>query len=354
MGFWSLLFVVSQSCAQILLMCATGYICAYKGIINPTVQKGISALSVAILTPCYLFSQIALAIDIEMLVRLWPIAAFLSLYVVVGTMLGLLGGKILRVSKPETNFIIVAIVFNNLTSINVSLLKNLQDTPAIQYFLIDEDDTPVDAVRRGISFALLATLLSNFLRKPILAKLINKILTIVKATRKMMNPPLYAAIGALIVGTIPTLKSQFFGSNAILYPTVTTTMINLGNLMIPVTLLLLGTQLYNNQPTRKNSEFFPTIGWVALSRFLLVPLLGIPLVYFTRSWYNYYDPMLWFVLMLLSTNPTAINCVNITHLTGTFEEEMSTLLFYTYLITAPILSFMVMLMIVLIENAKLS
>ncbi|CAG8490036.1 6703_t:CDS:2 [Ambispora gerdemannii] len=354
MEFWSLLLSITQSCVQILLVCVTGYVCAYMGMVTPTVQKGLSKLIVAVLLPCYLFTEVAVGIDIDTLIRLWPIAAFMGLYAVLGSTIGWVGGKILGTSKKETNFIITGIVFNNLTSLSVSLLNNIEHTPAVQYLLIDEDDIPADAIRRGISFALLASLLGNFLRKSISTIFKNMILKIVTSIREIMNPPLYAAVLAVIVGTIPTLKNLFFGHNAILYPTITKTMITLGNLSIPITLLLLGTQLNNSPPTAKDSQLFPTIGWVMASRFLFVPIFGISLVYLTRTWYSYYDPMLWFVLMLLSASPTAVNCINLTQLTGTFQEEMSTLLFYSYVLTAPILTFLIMIMILVIQNAKLS
>ncbi|CAG8773440.1 1336_t:CDS:1, partial [Dentiscutata heterogama] len=59
------------------------------------------------------------------------------------------------------------------------------------------------------------------------------------------------------------------------------------------------------------------------------------------SWYMN-DPMLWFVLTLFASGPTAVNCMNLVQLTGTFREEMATLLFYSYITVVPMITFLLM------------
>ncbi|KAG9295712.1 hypothetical protein G9A89_001729 [Geosiphon pyriformis] len=397
MNYGYLFLVISQSSAQILLICIAGYVCARIGLINSTVQKGISELTVSFLMPCLLFSQVASEVDLETLVRLWPIPAFFSVYAIISYALGEFGGKALRLQKSQRNFVSAGIIFNNLTSISVGLIQSIEKTDVIDILLWGKDDKPSEAASRGISYTLLATLLANLLRWSLGTYLLRKqdeethikplvdleehkaeyftsngkssadettpILRsqnaqsskssfhfLVKFMRKIMNPPLYAALIALVVGTTPQLKSLFFGPHAPFYPTITRAMIFIGDTAVPLTLLALGAQL-NNQPRKEGRQTFSAVSLVMTGRFLIMPIIGISLVMLTRSWYID-DPMLWFALMLFASGPTAVNCVNITQFTGAFQDEMATLLFYSYITFALGLTFNVMGMFFMISKVK--
>ncbi|KAG9305021.1 hypothetical protein G9A89_007424 [Geosiphon pyriformis] len=444
MELWTYLFIIAQSCAQILLICVTGYTCARIGIINGTVQKGLSELTVNILMPCLLFSQVASGIDLDTLVRLWPIPMFIGSFALISGSLGIIGGKLLHLTTPQTKFASAGIIFNNLTSLTLPLMYNIGTSEAIEILLWGKNDTPSEATKRGISYVLLATLLGNLLRWTLGAQLLrkeedpiseamfeveearstyghsryydrcskssyetlefsgnfcyaknglkstettplfysdsqspspspspsssssssssssfssfsrkitNSVKNIATTIGKVMNPPLYAAIIALIVGATPTLKSLFFGKAAPFYPTITRAMICVGDTAVPLTLLVLGAQL-SNIPRSKGGNLFPALGWVMFCRFLIMPFIGIGIVMWTRDWFSN-DPMLWFALMFLAAGPSAVNCINITQLTGAFQEEMAALLFYSYAAVAPILTVSVMVMFLAIEKAKL-
>ncbi|CAG8503323.1 7605_t:CDS:1 [Diversispora eburnea] len=164
-----------------------------------------------------------------------------------------------------------------------------------------------------------------------------------------MNPPLYAAILALIIGITRPLKVIFFGDNAPL-AVFTQSIEYIGTITIPLTLMALGAQLAN-LPTRSKGgkSLFPSIGYILICRFLVMPLIGIILVLLTKNWFVQ-DPMLWFILMLLASGPTAVNCLNLAYLNKSFEEEMATLLFYSYMALAPFITIIVMGMLSIIGN----
>src|SRR6266496_3613418 len=48
-------------------------------------------------------------------------------------------------------------------------------------------------------------------------RILNFFRRVIKPIKEIMNPPLYAALLALIIGTIPFLKGIFFGMDAPLY-----------------------------------------------------------------------------------------------------------------------------------------
>jgi predicted permease len=168
------------------------------------------------------------------------------------------------------------------------------------------------------------------------------------AIHRVMNPPLYAALAALIVGTNPVLKQIFFDENSPVYLTFTRTTEHLGNVTVPLTLLVLGAQL-RNIPRARGEEMVPMASCVMTCRFVVMPVIGVILVLVT---YQHYlnDRMLWFVLMLLASGPSAVNCMNIAQLTGTFQEEMATLLFYSYIALAPLLTITLMVMLTVLQS----
>ncbi|CAG8470175.1 6293_t:CDS:2 [Ambispora leptoticha] len=371
MEFTELLSIIAQSSTLILLLCLIGYWCARVGIITTTVQKGLSELIITVLMPSLLFSQVASGTDAATIIYLWPIPVFLYIFAMFSGSLGLLGGKLFGFDSKQTKFVTASIIFNNLTSLTLGLIQNLGTTEAMQFLLWKEEDTPEKAKARDLlsdeesaKRAHLSRKISHEgsfnestpLLRPISSSHAKNFSTASRRVREvmsnvetLMNPPIYAAIAALIVGSIPSLKSLFFGENALLYPTITKSMIFLGNASTPLTLLTLGAQLSNLSSRSKGGKMYSAISWVMIARFMIMPFIGIFLVMMTRDWLVD-DPMLWFVLMMLASGPSAFNCINITQLTGAFQEEMARLLIYSYIAVIPILTVTVMTMFYFIHK----
>src|SRR5688572_23981193 len=114
--------------------------------------------------PCLLFSNIAADIDLDTLIRLWPIPTLYVIFVILGAALGGIGGKLLTLPSSKTNFLITGIIFNNVTSLSLGLLEGIESTKAIEMLFRDENDSPKEAVKRGMSYVLLTTLLGNLTR----------------------------------------------------------------------------------------------------------------------------------------------------------------------------------------------
>ncbi|CAG8679365.1 27769_t:CDS:2 [Dentiscutata erythropus] len=385
MDYYSLFFASAQSSAEVLLVCLTGYLAAKYGIITPSIQKGISNLLIKILLPCLLFSETAADIDLINLIQLWPVPVFYGIFSIISGLLGVLGGKLLHLSFSETKFIIVGIMFNNITSLLLGLLNGMRNTSAMQFLLQSEDDSPAESMKRGKSYIMLTVLFSTLLRWSFGASLLRKespdrhldssalpthkdqimppnertlllsskktnnqfiIPQILTKIYNFMNPPLMASIVALFVGTIAPLKNLFFGDQAPLF-IIYYTMESMGSITIPLMLILLGAQLWN-LPRSKGKEMFASISYVMSCRYLIMPIIGGIMIILTKSLYRN-DPMLWFILMMISSGPTAINCINLVQLTGNFEEEMATLLFYSYICLAPLITVIVICFLALVN-----
>ncbi|CAG8443058.1 6106_t:CDS:2 [Diversispora eburnea] len=331
------IFIASiKSSLHVVLMCFTGYFAAKYGIINKKSQKDLSSVIIKVFMPCLLFSNVAQT-DIEILANLWAIPTTFLIFVTISGSLGYIGGKLLGLSGPNTRFTCTGIIFNNVTSLLLGLLKGLGESDTIRILAWKSDESTKDIIKRGISYVLLATIWTNILRStmiteesPLLGKEENhhpfKLENIKHFLNKIMNPPLYATLLALLVSAIPYLRSLFFSENAPLSP-ISLTIDSLGSVTVPLTLITLGAQL-KNLPRTKGKEIFSTILYIMFNRFIIMPLIGIAIILLTRNWYIN-DPMLWFILIMLACGPPAVNCMNLTQFTGTFQEEMAALLFYS-------------------------
>jgi hypothetical protein len=177
----------------------------------------------------------------------------------------------------------------------------------------------------------------------------NSLRRVLKPIGDIMNPPLYAALFALLIGTIPFLKGIFFGVDAPLF-FLTRTAEQLGTISVPLTLLTLGAQV-KTLPSENGKELVPQILYVMLSRFVIMPIIGTIIVVYTKD-YFLVDPMFWFILMSMSSGPPAVNCMNLAQITGNFQGEMATLLFYTYAAVGPLMAILVMAMLRVIAENK--
>ncbi|KAG9287140.1 hypothetical protein G9A89_001034 [Geosiphon pyriformis] len=405
MDFWKLVLLSVQSSSLILFVSLAGYLCAKIGLINSKVQSGLSQLTVKLFMPCLLFAQVGASIDAETLIRLWPLPAFFALFCTLSIIAALIGGKIFGFTTSQTKFIATGIIFNNVTSRPIGLIQALATTEAIKLLLWGEKDTPPEAVARGISYALINTLMANVLRFSLGTWLLKKdekqvgnldqtheeqgdsssisdainsshpnedliyretttllnhpqskyengfkkrAIEKIKSIQGFLNPPLYAALIAIFVGISPPLKELFFGTSFPLFSSLTRAIRYIGDMTIPMTLLMLGAQL-NNLTPRKNRQSLPSIMYILLFRFILMPIIGIFLVVFLRSWYLN-DPMLWFILMLEASGPSAITIMNMAQVTGAFQEEAATLLFYSYLVLAPFITVTMMCILTILGN----
>ncbi|CAG8664269.1 19753_t:CDS:2, partial [Dentiscutata erythropus] len=362
---------------------------------------GLSSLIIKIFLPCFLFANISYSITIKSLINLWPIPAFFFIFALLSAIFGLIGGKLLKLNWPDIKFVVTGIILNNVTTLTLGLLNSIEKTKAIWILKWNENENPQDIVKRGTSYVLIVSLLANLLGWSLGAYLLMKVpekddpsilqcfpqnsyspsnqiqvsndqitertlllrpnsRVIFQANNdqinerislliqnagviffnfKFMNPPLYAALFALIVIAIPNSNYLFAEDDSPLM-SVFQAIDYIGSIAIPLTLLTLGAQLYN-LPRSRNENIGSIIAYILTCRLLLMPIIGILLVMFTTSYYID-DPMLWFVLILISSGPPAINCANIAQLTNNYQDEFSVLLFYAYIFTIPFTTILVM------------
>ncbi|KAI9316263.1 auxin efflux carrier [Dichotomocladium elegans] len=172
------------------------------------------------------------------------------------------------------------------------------------------------------------------------------IIRAVHAVHGVMTPPLYAALIALFVGLIPPIKYLAF--NSFLYAAFIISIQSCGKAAVPIILVCLGAQLCEISRTSQQTSWRRKPVWAVVGiRLLLTPFLIIPIVIafvmYGRQWSGIAaDPVFNVMMIVIGCAPTAINLVQISQVTGAFENEMLHMLFYSYgIVCVPVFTLVV-------------
>jgi predicted permease len=287
-----------------------------------------------------LFANVGAQIDLQKLITLWAVPAFYFAYLCIGFVIAMITGKICKFDWYACKFVAAGVIFQNTTSLPIALIQSIASTRAIT-LLMKEDDTPAVAASRGISFILIASLLSNLFRYSIGTWLLDAsnhkhsnesdredddvtdttpLLSEIPhhhnirgmavggwhRAQEIFNPPLLAAIVALTVGIIPPLKNLFFSEQGVFYSSLTATIRQLGQACIPMVMITLGAELYT-LPRNTSASTKEMVTAIILLKMLVMPIIGGAAVLSLRQWVTD-DPMLLFVLILLAASPTGKSC----------------------------------------------
>ena len=123
------IFVASlRSVGCAITLAAAGLWLARRGLMSPSLSKGLSQMSVKIAIPALLFSSMVPGISFELLAYAWPLLLLPAVYLLMGMLIGLL---MLVIVNPPSNFrlgTVMACAFGNTTGIPVVLLSVLQQS----------------------------------------------------------------------------------------------------------------------------------------------------------------------------------------------------------------------------------
>ncbi|KAK7269851.1 hypothetical protein RIF29_22620 [Crotalaria pallida] len=147
--------------------------------------------------------------------------------------------------------------------------------------------------------------------------------------RHILQPPTIASLLAIIIGTVPQLKSFFFGYDAPM-SFITDSLEIVAGAMVPSVMLILGGMLAEG-PNESTLGLRTTIG-ITVARLLVLPLLGIGVVALADK-LNFLvenDGMFRFALLLQYTTPSAILLGAIASLRGYAVSEASAILFWQH------------------------
>ncbi|KAK9476783.1 auxin efflux carrier [Lipomyces japonicus] len=182
------------------------------------------------------------------------------------------------------------------------------------------------------------------------------ILNMLLKTNKYMNPPLYAMLLALLVAVITPLQQLLFHSHGFIANTFTAAITQTSQVSVPLVLVVLGSNLYPDTsgapPSPKFTRLVASslIARMFIPGMILLPVLALVARYVHVSILD--DPVFLVVLFLLTTAPPAIQLSQICQLNEVFEKEMSSILFWGYVVlTLPITMIMVVMSLEVLEWA---
>ncbi|KAJ7510486.1 membrane transport protein-domain-containing protein [Mycena galericulata] len=160
--FLPLLTTVFTSIVEVFLLCLSGYILAWRNILDKKTQKQLNRLNVSLFTPSLLFSKVAFFLSPEKLKELWIIPIFFVLVTVVSMSVSFLLGWIFRVKRSQRNFAMAAAMFMNSNSLPIALMQSLVITvPGLKWGSEDNKDAMVG---RALTYLVLYSTLGMVLR----------------------------------------------------------------------------------------------------------------------------------------------------------------------------------------------
>jgi predicted permease len=170
-------------------------------------------------------------------------------------------------------------------------------------------------------------------------RVVRRIRIVAKQTpiHHILQPPTIASLLAIIIGTVPQLKTFFFGNDAPM-SFMTDSLEILAGAMVPCVMLILGGMLAEG-PNESTLGIKTTIG-IIVARLVVLPIIGIGIVVLADKM-NFLvenDAMFRFVLLLQYTTPSAILLGAIASLRGYAVSEASAVLFWQHVFALSSLS----------------
>ena len=159
---------------------------------------------------------------------------------------------------------------------------------------------------------------------------------------EFMNPPLWAMVFAIIVASVPPLKSLFFTDGSFIKNSVSNAIRSSGNVAVPLILVVLGSNLAKNtlpnegpktkevQKEERNILVASILSRMVMPVIIMGPIYAIAAKYVPVSILD--DPIFSVVLYLLLGAPSALQLSQICQINNIYEVVMSKLLFYSYVI----------------------
>lgn len=399
-SFYRIAYLVFESVLQVVFISLSGYWAAASGMLPRGSQKSLSRLNVDLFTPCLIFSKLGKSLSLAKILELFVIPVFFLLTTGISYFSGKITAYFLQLDTDETNFVIGNSVFGNSNSLPVSLtlslaytLPNLtwddipndnrdnvasrgllyllifqqfgqmlrwswgyntllrwsgesyENMPQSQIQVLEEEGrllTPTDAsVDPASPFSSTSNSSFDDTEKTFVQKVGASLKRGITKFASYLNPPLYSIFFAVIVAVIPSLQNELFYKGGFLNNTFGEATTQLGNVSIPMILLVLGSNIYPSEESFKKTKkhnrmvFGSIFGRMVLPSLILLPIITIAVKYINTSILD--DPIFLVVGFILTVSPPAIQLTQITQLNEFFEAEMASILSWSYVVlTLPV------------------
>ncbi|KAM0798734.1 auxin efflux carrier superfamily [Usnea florida] len=163
-GLGHLILLIFEAVFRMACLCIPGYILARIGMFNAEMQKFVASLTLVLFTPCLIFDNLASQIKMNQLKDLSVILLIFLFQTFVSYLCSTATSKLCGLKKRPRNFVVAMAVFNNSTSVPLSLVVSLAQTlQGLRWKEVPGDNSQKVAAR-GILYLLIFQQLGLFLR----------------------------------------------------------------------------------------------------------------------------------------------------------------------------------------------
>lgn len=321
----------------LLIAAGAGAVLARMKILHEQAVRDISQLVFRLTLPCLLFSSIIREFNFSSLRSSWIVPAFAVFLNITGLVTGLILSYIFQPKPAFRRGMIAATAFANSGYAPLAVFAAL----AMQH--PELFGANVDAAGTTLVSLYLVTYspMLWIVGFPLLSQ---KPLREVKL-KQLIPPPVIAALCAIVLALIPWTKALFVGDDAVLGVVYSSAEL-LGKVTMPAALIIIGANLAHG-PKRHAVKIRTIIG-ASLGRFFIVPGIACAVLLTLRAIGMEISPLVFFMLMLESFVPPALNLVVMCQVQEKNQEEMASLMFWMYIIGIPLLALWMSVTILLV------
>ncbi|KAF8583386.1 hypothetical protein K439DRAFT_59872 [Ramaria rubella] len=389
-----------QASISVLLIMVYGYGARSLKLLNKQSTK----ITTTLFLPALIFSEIGPEATLSKLMEYWPIIIFSLFNLLFSYLFASLGHQIFKSVFPFPRWIIPCCMYNNVITLTLLMIETLGSTGALDGIIGDPTAIP-DALRRAKIYCLINALVYNLTKFSIAPKMMSSSFksdeqpfseesalrsassyrpefperlasertplisntsqegrgslvgqSMWEQAKKLLNPPLLAAVVAIFVGIIPALHQMFLNKDGAFTGSLTQSIQRLGNVYTAVQILVVGSQLYagSERSTTKKLPKFAMI-YLLTFRFVLMPAFSILLISSIRRWQPdlfLKDPMLDFALMIAPIGPPGVSIAAVAEIANLSDEDnaiIARMLTVSYLVT-PLISLPIAAALTLVKN----
>lgn len=366
----AILVLATKAVMKLVASCGVGYWFSKKGVLDQNAISSLSKLIFYVFQPCLLFVNVASTVGnpSQKLSKLLVLPVFAIFQILFGSAVGKGMEKLLRLrpGSPEARELRMCTSFANSGPLPLLFVDSI--------FGGHPDGAIVSSAVAYISFYLLgwspmfwtagytmvagkpqpaaplsAADAEHFKRLSLIRK---AVVTCQRAKasptfKRIVSAPVIGCIAGMIVGLLPWGRALLLGKNAPLSP-VFDALKGLGNAYLPAAILVLAGSLakpgakpataapVSTSASSKN-VFYRKVGAIMFSRFIVMPFVAAAMLMSgSRMRLIPYDKLLWFVLLMEGSMPSAQNSVVILQMENQPElaASMAKTLTAVYLLSA--------------------
>lgn len=318
----SIFFCACKSILVVLLAASAGAALVRFKLLKPDALRDVSKLVFHAMLPALLVTKVAQAIDLNTLVELWIFPVSALLFILAGFALGVVACLATGVPKGRRSAVIAASGLANSGFLPIPLIIAICAVfPAFA-------DRP-DASARGITFISAYIMLFSPIMWLFGYNLLAKEKSWKLELKRIFTPPIIGMIVGLTIGLTPALKSAFCLREGFCYPIFAALKI-LATGTIPCALIVLGGR-FAEKRMEKSEVRGRTVFSVVLVKQIFLPLLALGYIILLRRYEIISsDPLVALVLLIEAAVPPATNLIVICSMHKNNENEISRILFWSY------------------------